>query len=166
MADKLEKMVADTRQEMKVDDNIEDLVKKLDEYLRTKGESAAPADRKRWKKQLEIYKKIQKLNKPGDDPASFDGAPEVFKLITELQSLGDLPPEVAPPDSGGEMGPEQEKFFQEMGKMADQVSTPEMEKMLNEMAPDMDKMMQEMMQASPEEAQKAFEQASQDCKQQ
>ena len=48
MADKLEKMVADTRQEMKVDDNIEDLVKKLDEYLRTKGESAAPADRKRW----------------------------------------------------------------------------------------------------------------------
>ena len=30
--------------------------------------------------------------------------------------------EVAPPDSGGEMGPEQEKFFQEMGKMAEQVS--------------------------------------------
>jgi hypothetical protein len=159
-------MVVDTRQEMKVDENISDIVGKLEEFLRTKGANAPPADRKRWTKQLDIYKKIQKMSKSDGDPSSLDGAPEVFKLLTELQNLGDLPPEVAPPESGAEMGPEQQKLFDQMGKMADQVSTPDMEKMLNEMAPEMDKMMQELMQASPEEAQKAAEQAAQECKQQ
>jgi hypothetical protein len=166
MADKFEKMVHDTRKEMKVDENIDELVTKLDDYLKNQGANAPAADRKRWSKQLAIYKKIQKLSKSDNDKPDFDGAPEVFKLITELQTLGDLPPEVAPAENGAEMGPEQQKLFEQMGKMSDQVSAPEMEKMLSEMAPEMDKMMAELMQASPEEAQKAAEQAAEECKQQ